>query len=628
MRSATTATASMVMGAAAPARKRTAGLALRQTAINQHASQSAETARRLVRRDATMAAPCRATGARQLAQSSAASVAPGAARPLRTRANRPAATERRLRMRSATTATASMVMGAAAPARKRTAGLALRTDCAQSACNTVCGDGKRAGIEECDDGGSVPGDGCSAACTVECGFNCTGGSPTTADTCQSSCGDGELASDEACDDGNSVNGDGCSTSCTIETGISSAILPQVDAANPLAHGSRAMSIAETGALLVPNLRDPFFCDDGNTFAVDGCSATCTVECGFDCSGGTATTADRCSPTCGDGIPTASEECDDGNTLDDDGCSANCTKEAGYNCTTPACDRSTCSTVCGDGYRAGSEGCDDGGSVPGDGCSATCAVECGFNCTGGSPTAPDTCTSPCGDGELASDEDCDDGNTLDDDGCSGCSINAGWTCSPNPCGISLCTPPTSSSTPTPTTFHQTTIATTSSITDAYTTSASGGGTTSTTPSPALQACRMKGQALQTNPHPCAKNKIYFSFAANVTLYKGIDISVVGLCDTLTPDDDAIEVNEIQNNDLLPAGKWNQTSCTLKLTLGAHVDADKWIEFWVELRNPTENSENTCSTGRLLHTASTLRVGASAVCTNQYALTNDQNQVDLR
>jgi hypothetical protein len=140
--------------------------------------------------------------------------------------------------------------------------------------------------------------------------------------------------------------------------------------------------------------------------------------------------------------------------------------------------------------------------------------------------------------------------------------------------------------------------------------------------------MKGQAFQTNPHPCARNKIYFAFAANVTLYEGIDITVVGLCDTLTPDDDAIEVNEIQNNDLLPAGKWNQSACTLKLTLGAHVDADKWIEFWVELRNPTENSANTCSTGRLLHTASTLRVSASAVCTNRYALTNDQNQVDLR
>ena len=121
-----TATPTMVMGAAAPARTRTAGLALRQPALNQHATQSAETARRLVRRDATMAPPWRATGARQLAQSSAASFALGAPRPLRTRANRPAATETRLWMKPATTATPSMVMGAAAPARWKRDTCALR----------------------------------------------------------------------------------------------------------------------------------------------------------------------------------------------------------------------------------------------------------------------------------------------------------------------------------------------------------------------------------------------------------------------------------------------------------------------------------------------------------------------
>jgi hypothetical protein len=92
MRPATTATPSMVMGAATPARKRMAGPALRQAALNQHATQSAETARGLVRRHATTATRCQATDARQLAQSSAASIAWGAPQPLRTRAHRPAAT--------------------------------------------------------------------------------------------------------------------------------------------------------------------------------------------------------------------------------------------------------------------------------------------------------------------------------------------------------------------------------------------------------------------------------------------------------------------------------------------------------------------------------------------------------
>ena len=73
-----------------------------------------------------MATPSLATGARQLAQSSAASSAPVAARPLRTRAHRPAAMATWRRMRSATTATPSMMMGAAAPARRKAGTTALR----------------------------------------------------------------------------------------------------------------------------------------------------------------------------------------------------------------------------------------------------------------------------------------------------------------------------------------------------------------------------------------------------------------------------------------------------------------------------------------------------------------------
>ena len=123
MRSATTATPTMTMGAAARARGKPGTTAVRQPVIDPHAAQSAETGTGLVRRDATMATRGLAMGARQLAQSSAASIAWGEARPLRTRAHRPAATGRRRQMRSATTATPSMVMGAAALARKRTDGL-------------------------------------------------------------------------------------------------------------------------------------------------------------------------------------------------------------------------------------------------------------------------------------------------------------------------------------------------------------------------------------------------------------------------------------------------------------------------------------------------------------------------
>jgi cysteine-rich repeat protein len=57
-------------------------------------------------------------------------------------------------------------------------------------CATVCGDGKREGMEGCDDGGTAGGDGCSASCAVESGYFCEGGSASAPDlcrTCPSAC---------------------------------------------------------------------------------------------------------------------------------------------------------------------------------------------------------------------------------------------------------------------------------------------------------------------------------------------------------------------------------------------------------------------------------------------------------
>ncbi|HET7064680.1 MAG TPA: DUF4215 domain-containing protein [Rudaea sp.] len=40
---------------------------------------------------------------------------------------------------------------------------------------TICGDGiVVAGIEQCDDGGTVDSDGCSDTCSVEPGYTCIG----------------------------------------------------------------------------------------------------------------------------------------------------------------------------------------------------------------------------------------------------------------------------------------------------------------------------------------------------------------------------------------------------------------------------------------------------------------------
>jgi cysteine-rich repeat protein len=101
-----------------------------------------------------------------------------------------------------------------------------------------CGNGKLEQGEQCDDGNTVSGDGCSSTCTIE---------PV--------CGNGKLEAGEQCDDGNTVDGDGCSHSCTLEP------------PPPPVCGNGKLEIGEQ-------------CDDGNTVNGDGCSSSCQFEtCG-------------------------------------------------------------------------------------------------------------------------------------------------------------------------------------------------------------------------------------------------------------------------------------------------------------------------------------------------------------
>ncbi len=65
---------------------------------------------------------------------------------------------------------------------------------------TACGDGLPEPGEQCDDGNTAGGDGCSTYCQIEV-----------------VCGDGMTAPGEQCDDGNAAGGDGCSATCQVET---------------------------------------------------------------------------------------------------------------------------------------------------------------------------------------------------------------------------------------------------------------------------------------------------------------------------------------------------------------------------------------------------------------------------
>jgi cysteine-rich repeat protein len=66
------------------------------------------------------------------------------------------------------------------------------------------GDGKvdEDGSEECEDGNTSPGDGCSSKCGVETGYECKGGNSSTKGVCSFITGDELIVGIEECDDGN------------------------------------------------------------------------------------------------------------------------------------------------------------------------------------------------------------------------------------------------------------------------------------------------------------------------------------------------------------------------------------------------------------------------------------------
>ena len=80
-------------------------------------------------------------------------------------------------------------------------------------CNLICGNGMEDEPEECDDGGEIPGDGCSNLCTIETDWVC----PVVGLPC-TKCGNGRVDPGENCEDSNSEDGDGCNAQCTVENG--------------------------------------------------------------------------------------------------------------------------------------------------------------------------------------------------------------------------------------------------------------------------------------------------------------------------------------------------------------------------------------------------------------------------
>lgn len=194
----------------------------------------------------------------------------------------------------------------------------------------------------------------------------------------------------------------------------------------------------------------YACDTAGTLPDQGNLALRLSFCYADCP----------ASVCGDGVVGQNEVCDDGDLVAGDGCSATCTKECGdgvldtdatdgysEQCDTTV-DTSTCDSdctlpVCGDGHANGAlEQCDDGNGVSGDGCTAECKFACGDGitdtdpsdgyfeqCDAGGETINCTaiCTvSFCGDlyANQTAGEECDDGNHVAGDGCFACTLECG------------------------------------------------------------------------------------------------------------------------------------------------------------------------------------------------------------
>lgn len=223
-----------------------------------------------------------------------------------------------------------------------------------------CGDGLvNVDGEVCDDGNTLPGDGCSGLCTPEAYYEC----PAAGGPCVSTiiCGDGVVGPGEACDDANTASGDGCSGECNlVELGFACRT-----------PGQPCVRVYVCGDGRVdPNEG----CDDGGVVDGDGCSARCQIEIGFKCDGEPSTCS---TTTCGDSVAEGAESCDDGNQVAFDGCLPNCRLE-------PTCPQSgPCSSACGDGIVLNEE-CDDGNVRNGDGCSSSCTIEDGFMCANNAP----------------------------------------------------------------------------------------------------------------------------------------------------------------------------------------------------------------------------------------------------
>jgi fibro-slime domain-containing protein len=294
----------------------------------------------------------------------------------------------------------------------------------------ACGDGvlNQTG-EDCDDGNTRAGDGCSGICKVEPNHSCPidPSNPTHSLPCVVTfkCGDGVVNPGEVCDQGTFQGSPGCSADCKTQAPGYKCVAGKQCVAT-FSCGDSHIQTGET-------------CDPPNPG--NGCAANCQAETGWRCKPGSCVKM----ASCGDGIVQADqgEKCDEGTFKGSPGCSSDClSMDATCTCTPgKAC---VCQAPkCGDGIVQVGEQCDDKGSAfPG--CDDKCQLEKGYQC----PFAGAPCVPVCGDGILVSPaEQCDPAIANQASACYSattadathppCSVKPGYVCDSTGCHTTTC-----------------------------------------------------------------------------------------------------------------------------------------------------------------------------------------------
>ncbi|NTX07288.1 tandem-95 repeat protein [Myxococcus sp. CA040A] len=310
--------------------------------------------------------------------------------------------------------------------RLRGAVLALYlVDAVETSLRPICGDGVIGGVEICDDGNQLSGDGCSSVCKVEPGYTCTGqpsvcdnnSAPTVEDvhattpedtsvniTIPAADPDGDaLVFSYTSPSNGTLTGTGATVTYTPNANFAGEDTFQVTVSDGEKQATATVTVTVTPVNDAPVAASASVTVNYNTSTpitlaatdVDGDALTYTVTAppAHGTLSGTGAQLlyspavdfhgeDSFTFTASDGAQTSNTAtvsitvrpppvCGDGNTDSGEVCDDG-NRVAGDGC------RADCQgvEVCGDGLvdSATGEQCDDGGTTPGDGCDATCQLD--------------------------------------------------------------------------------------------------------------------------------------------------------------------------------------------------------------------------------------------------------------